>query len=207
MKKIEIKQALSFGWDTYRQYFVFFLKLLAVVLVSSLVPAWLFGKLSRGGMFLGLLMQILNVLWQSMIGMGVLKISLKIYDQQPVDIPDLWSCLPQALDYILVKFLYSMIVSIGLLLLIIPGLIWSVQFYLASFLVVDKGMRAIPALRESSTVTYGAKWDIGIFMSVALGINLVGLFCFGVGLFVTLPVTFLAGVHIYRQLLAQTQTA
>ena len=44
-------------------------------------------------------------------------------------------------------------------------------------------------------------------MSVALFINLAGIILFGVGLLITLPVTMLASVSIYRKLLAQADAS
>jgi uncharacterized membrane protein len=166
------------------------------------------GKMTAalGGAF-ALPLQIINIVWQCVLGMGLLKICLKLLDQKPVNLPDLWSTMPLALDYILVKLLIGLIVTIGLILLVIPGLIWSMQYYLASYLVVDRKLRPMAALRTSSQITSGAKWDLGIFASLVLLINFVGLMFAGIGLMVTVPVTMIASLHVYRQLLSQSEAA
>jgi uncharacterized membrane protein len=177
-------------------------------MIISIVPAVLIGKIATAtGLYLGIPLQFLNVAWQSIIAMGLLKICLKLYDKQPVDFPDVWSCVPQTLDYVIVKILYGLIFTLGLILFIVPGLIWWAQFYTASFLVVDRGTKALDAFKTSSKITNGAKWDLGVFASVTLLVNLLGALLFGVGLLVSLPVTTLAGVFVYRKLLEQTEAS
>lgn len=207
-KTIDIKASLQFGWDTLTANASFFLKVLVALIVLAIIPGMIIGKIATAmGVYLGIPLQFLNLVWQSILGMGVLTICLKLYDHKPVEIADLWSCVPKTVDYIVVKFLFSVIVGIGFVLLIVPGLIWSMQFYLASYLVVDRGTGAIAALKGSSVITNGAKWDLGVFASVVLGINIVGILCLGVGLMITLPMTMLASVFIYRKLLAETEAS
>src|SRR5262249_55488187 len=121
-KSIDIKGSLVFGWDTLKAQWVFFLQALLVLILISIIPAMILGRIAAAvGSYLGLPLQFLNLVWQAVLGMGVLTVCLKLYDHKPVAIPDLWSCLPKTLDYIVVKFLYSLIVGIGLVLLIVPG--------------------------------------------------------------------------------------
>jgi uncharacterized membrane protein len=204
MKTFSMSDALQFGWNTLRDNIAFFLKLLIALALVAIVPAMIITKLAAMLGPLGLIIHFLNLVWQSILGMGVLKIMLKLYDHAPVSVSDLWSTLPLVLDYIVVKFLFGVIVTVGIILLIIPGMIWGVQFYLASYLVIDKGLSPVPALKASSAITYGAKWDLGVFASVVAAVNLLGLICAGVGLIITLPITMLASVYVYRKLLEQT---
>ena len=204
-KTFSIKEALTFGWETLQANVVLYLKLLALLIVISLIPAMILGKIATAaGGAMPILLQFLNIVWQSVVGMGVLKIGLKLYDKQPIELSDLWSSAPLILNYLITKILFSVIVAIGLILLIVPGLIWLMQFYVCTYLVVDRGAKPIAALKASSAVTQGAKWDLGLFTTVSALINLGGFLLLGVGIMVTLPVTLLASVHIYRTLLSKT---
>jgi uncharacterized membrane protein len=207
-KTFSIKEALRFGWDTLQVNVVLYLKLLAVLIVLSLVPALILGKIATaaGGLF-GIALQFLNIVWQSILGMGVLKICLKLYDKQTVEFSDLWSSAPLILNYLITKFLFSGIVLVGFILFIIPGMIWLMQFYMSTYLVIDRGATPMQALKASSAITSGAKWDLGAFTTVSALLNIAGLLALGVGIMITLPVTMLASVHIYRTLLAKTPTA
>src|SRR5437868_2365518 len=97
-KSIDIKASLHFGWDTLTANTAFFLKLLVVLIGAAIVPAIILSKIgAAAGPSLGLPLQFLNLVWQAILGMGVLTICLKLYDRTPVDISDLWCCLPKTL--------------------------------------------------------------------------------------------------------------
>ena len=207
-KKVAISDALKFGWTTLQANAVFFLKLLALLIAISIIPAMLLGKvITMAGMWLGVPLQFLMLAWQMILAMGLIKICLKFIDGQTPELSDLWSAANQVLNYAAVKFLFTLIVAVGLILLIVPGLIWMMQFYLAGYLVIDKGFTPIKALKASSTITHGAKWDLGLFTTVIALVNVAGIIVLGVGLLITLPITLLASVYIYRQLLQQTETS
>jgi uncharacterized membrane protein len=205
-KTIDIQGALKFGWETLRNNFGFFLQTLVVLVVAAAIPAWLIGLVTaKAGTLLVLPLQLLNLVWQSLLGMGVLTVCLKFEDGKTPTLSDLWSSLDRALDYIVVKFVVGVIVMIGLILLIVPGLIWGLQFYLATYLVVDRRASVVDALKGSSAITRGAKWNLAGFAGAMFLLNLVGLLCLGVGVLITLPITMLASVHVYRKLLAATE--
>ena len=63
-------------------------------------------------------------------------------------------------DYFLVTALVSMGTSIAMLLLIIPGIVLSIAWSIATLLVVDKGLNPTAALTKSNNLTYGKKWTI-----------------------------------------------
>jgi len=207
-KLIDPGEALRFGWATLKENFVFFLQAFVVLVAAAVIPTMIVNRIMvSSGAAIGAPLQFLNLIWQAILSMGILKICLNLVDRQPARIQDLWSSLPQTLDYILVKFLFTMIVTVGLILLIVPGLIWSIQFYVAHYLVVDKHLGCVQALRGSSQVTNGRKWDLAMFAGTMLLVNLAGVIFFGVGIFVTLPITMLASVFVYRKLLAHTSLA
>jgi uncharacterized membrane protein len=57
----------------------------------------------------------------------------------------------------------------------------------------------IQALKESKRLTSGVKADLFLFTLLTFGINLLGAIALGVGLLVSLAITYFAIAHIYRQ--------
>ena len=88
----------------------------------------------------------------------------------------------------------------GLILLIIPGIIWAVRFSFSFYIVVDTKVGPVIAMKESYAITKGKFWKLLLFWIVVGLVNLLGLICLGVGLFVSVPVTTLASVYVYRWL-------
>jgi uncharacterized membrane protein len=94
-----------------------------------------------------------------------------------------------------------------MLLLIVPGIIWGIKFCFFDYFVVDKRLGPIEALKRSSAITRGVKWDLFVFFLMLTGINLLGAFCLLIGLFAAIPTTMVAQAFVYRRLLAQTEIA
>jgi uncharacterized membrane protein len=76
------------------------------------------------------------------------------------------------------------------------------MFMFTMFIVIDRGLGPIVAMKESRRITRGYKWQLLGFVLVLTLINLVGALAVLVGLLVTIPVTSLAFVHAYRALTA-----
>jgi uncharacterized membrane protein len=74
------------------------------------------------------------------------------------------------------------------------------MFLAAPYLVVDKKMGPIEALKESKKLTEGKRMQLFYFVLAILGINLLGTLALGIGLFVSIPVSMLAMVHVYHTL-------
>jgi uncharacterized membrane protein len=91
------------------------------------------------------------------------------------------------------------------ILLVIPGIIWSIRFHFFSYLIVDKGVSPIEALKKSSKITKGTKWDLFLFGILLVFINILGALALLVSLFVTMPATMVANAFVYRKLLSQEE--
>jgi uncharacterized membrane protein len=87
-----------------------------------------------------------------------------------------------------------------MLLLIVPRIIFALMFMFATFIVIDRELGPINAMNESARIAKGYKWQLFGFTLVLVLINLLGLLALVVGLLVTVPVTSLAFVHVYRVL-------
>ncbi len=75
---------------------------------------------------------------------------------------------------------------------------------LSSYLVVDKNMGPIESLKVSWAVTQGARWQLCCFGGLIVLLNLAGLLCLGLGLIITVPVSWIAGAYVYDRLAGQT---
>jgi uncharacterized membrane protein len=154
--------------------------------------------------FIALLARFAVQMW---ISMGVLSFALKAHDDiEHVSLTDLWHPRP-FWKYTGTSILFGIIFLVGLVLVVIPGIIWGIMFGFAVYLTIDKNMWPVEALKESKRITYGYKWELlllGIFSAL---IAVLGLICLGVGLLVAYPVLILANVHAYRTLEARSKNS
>lgn len=203
-KKFVISEAVQFGWDTTKSNIGFFIGLLIVVGLIEYVPDTIATIIEADAPVLSISIQIASFVLSVIIGMGLIKICLRFCDGEKGEFSDLFSCYPLFFKYLVGSILYGLIVAVGLILLIIPGIIWAIKFQFFDYLIVDKGLGPIDALEKSSEITRGVKWDLFLF-AILLGIiNLMGFLCLLVGLFVTIPITIVAMAFVYRELLPET---
>jgi uncharacterized membrane protein len=132
--------------------------------------------------------------------LGFVHLALRAVDGELVRLRQLLEPLPLFFHYLLAAMLYTLIVAGGLLLLVVPGIIWAVRYGAFAFVVVDRKLDPIAALRASARLTRGHTPRLLTFGLLLLGINVAGALAFGVGLFVTLPTTMIAAATGYRRL-------
>jgi len=69
-----------------------------------------------------------------------------------------------------------------------------------SFIVIDRALGPIDAMKESKRITSGYRWRLLGFVLLLALINLAGVIALVVGLLVTVPVTSIAFANAYRVL-------
>jgi len=194
-------EAIRFGWNTMASNLGFFIGLQIVVGLVYLVPA-IFAQWSKEVFpLLYFLVSFFSVFLNMVIQMGLIRIALTFCDGKKGHISDLFSCLPLFFKFLLGSILYGLIVLGGTILLIVPGIIWGIQYMFFSYFIIDEDLGPMEALQRSKVITQGAKWDLFLFGLLLAGINLLGALCLLVGLIATIPATMLAFAFAYRRLL------
>lgn len=148
-----------------------------------------------------------NLLWtlvymaiQFILSMGVINAYLQITRGKKVTMETFTSIVPKIVNYFIAQILMIFIVLGGFLLFIIPGIYFSLKFMYAPYLVIDKGMGPIEALKASGQITHGVKWDMIGFMAAAAILMYSGILALFVGLLITMPVATLSYVILYNKL-------
>lgn len=209
-KYFNFSDVLEYGWRVMKANFWFFVGVGVVFLIASYLPA--IARMVVASMDLPraynitaeILFQILGWVVSIVLGIGLIKIALSFCDEQRPEFGTLFAARGCFWRYLGAMIVYTLIVGVGFLLLIFPGVIWAIKFCFCYYFVVDKGLGPIEALKASSRTTMGVKWELFGFGILCFFINILGLLCLVVGIFVTFPVVLVANALIYRQLLAQT---
>lgn len=189
------KEALKFGWENFKKKGWF---LVGVTLVFYLIAIGA-TLIAQGYPILG---NIIGILIQWWVAFGMISILLGIYNGKEVSFKDLFSTdWKRVWNYMLGTIIFSVIILVGFILLIVPGIIWSLKYQYFSYLIIEKNMKPIDAIKRSGKMTYGHKWNIFLFMLLTTLISLLGLIVLGVGLLVAIPVVMLANVWVYKWLL------
>lgn len=195
---LPVRSCIRYGWETFkkRPWFLIGAGLL-IALVNIIISgpddpqAWSLVTVALG---------ILSYLVSTFVQLGATNLSLRAHDAvETASFKDLWRP-GDYLRYLGTVVISTVLVVAGFILLIVPGIVIALGIMLAQYLVVDKGMRPIAAIKESWRLTKGNKWRLFLLMLALLGLNILGLLALVVGLLVTLPVSVIALVHAYRTL-------
>jgi hypothetical protein len=107
------------------------------------------------------------------------------------------------LPAMLIGLLVSLAAAVGYVFLFVPGLLVLALYLFPLLLVVDRRMGFWDAMEESrKRVQHDIVGFLG-FVLALIGINILGAACLGVGLFVSLPVSWCAIALAYRELWAE----
>lgn len=179
---------------------VFFICLLVLAMVISYTPVVLANTLRGKAPFLSFVFNVISYILGVIVQMGLIKVSLGFCDAGKSNFGDLFAPTHLFFKFFFGSILYFLIVVGGLILLIVPGIIWAIKFQFYNYLIIDRGLGPIEALKKSAELTEGVKWDLLAFDLTFGIINVLGALCLVVGLFATVPTTMIAMASVYRKL-------
>lgn len=155
-----------------------------------------------------LIVALISTLISVVFRMGYLNLTLDAARNKEVYYKTILNqvSLKKAYRFLIANFLVALNVVIGLILFIIPGILYALKYYYVSYLVVDKDMKPIEAMKESSKLTKGVRFKL-LGMSFVFGlISLLGVIVFGVGLIPASIVVSLANAYVFNKLLEQSES-
>jgi len=204
--RFDIADAFGVGWRTFVANVVpMALYALAVFAVSVIVNLIL-GQPT--GFFASLFSTILMFVIGQLMAIGWLRIALDAIDGRPVSADRIRESFGVLVPYLIGAIIFGIAVSIGMVLLIVPGIIVILVFGFYGWIIVD-GVRkdAIEALRRSAEITRGERLHLFVFGILLMLFNILGLIVLVVGVLVTSAISVLAVAHVYRQLEASAAGA
>jgi len=195
-------EAIKFGWDITKKNIYFFIKvflLINAILLSLLSLREFFKNISLLNFSFSLLITILEMIFS----LGFIKIALKFYDNEKPEIYDVFFFKYRIfLKVFLASILYLIVVVFGLLLLIVPGIIFAIRLWFFEYFIVDKNLGVIESLKKSWEITKGNALNLFFFLILLALINILGFLALIIGLFLLIPILFLAPAFVYQKFLA-----
>ncbi len=196
--RIEIGEAFAYGWRKLMANAGPWMLLTLAGLVAGSLLGWL-SELARNTP-LALLFGLANFVVVNVIAFALITMAVDAVHGRAVRVPDVRDRVDAVVAYLVATFLYGVAIAFGLVLLIVPGIIFLVAFYFYGYAIVDEGADPVTALRRSRELTRGRRGRLFLAGLVAVGVNILGGMAFGIGIVLSYPITVLAAAHVYRQL-------
>ena len=197
---ISVGQAVNFAWPTLKRRFGLFASILLTIF-----GAWVTLELAvvageRFGLVWWAAAHLVFLVFFAAVQVGLLNACLVLYDGGEPTFADTFRYLALAPTFLAGQAAYWLMVVVGLLLLVIPGLYLGVGYGLFGFCLASGEADLLHSFRRSALLSAGAKAPLlGIWTSL-LVLNVLGASLLGLGLFLTLPLTVLIMTAVYRQL-------
>jgi uncharacterized membrane protein len=138
-------------------------------------------EMECAGAMLGFMSVIYVVLLLNPLEFGVDYAYLKAARGDKLEIKDMFASFQNYWHAVLASLLTGIIVMLGFFLLIVPGIIFACRLAFVPYLVVDRKMETIEAVKESWRMTRGHANKVFLMGLLAIPIVLVGLVCLVVG--------------------------
>jgi len=201
-----VKNSFVHGWSSFLRRPWFMIASVLIVFVVSAISGAVAQSASAAAdpntAFLFNAIDFLVV--QMFVSMGLIAWSLRASENvEGAHLAHLWA--PQRyFKFLATSIVVTIIELIGFALLVVPGIIASVLLLFAPYIVMDRNLGPVEAIQRSFAVTKRHFWSVLLFLVAALAVNIGGALLFGIGLFVTIPVSVIAIAHAYRTLSSQT---
>ena len=196
-----VRSSYKNGWRQIKKYFLELLLINIIGIVIGL-PSGMFripvDEAGAGAVVLGIFGLAYGLLLVSPIDYGVSFANLKAARGDRLEIKNMFEVFKNYINAVLAGLLVTVIVVIGLVLLIVPGIIFACKLAFTPYLVVDRKMEVIEAVKESWRMTGGYSWKVFLIGLLAIPIAIAGLICFGIGIIFAIMWIRLAFASLYH---------
>jgi hypothetical protein len=195
-------RSYSIAWKVIWVYFVELLVISIVYVVLSGPVSFFQWKVDSFEWFLVPLVMFAiayGIFVAGPIGYGTKWVYLKAIRGERIEIRDMFVVFQKNYwNVVIANIVVGVIVGLGIVMLIVPGIIFACRLAFVPYLVVDREMDVMDALRVSWDMTRGYGWQIFIMGFLAFWIVIGGLICLVVGVFISLMWISAAFATIYH---------
>lgn len=201
----------------WKHLWKFFIELLLVSIVATLIALPSIGlSIDEVGEFIGerFSLDLFFIRFQGPWGYFIFALAYFLLLQQPIEYGAAFAFLLAARgesfevkrmfevfknwgNAVLANILQAVIVGVGVVFLIVPGIIFGCKLAFVPYLIVDRRMDAVAAIKESWRLTSGHAWKVFGIGFVAMFLALAGLLLIGVGILLSIMWIRLASATLY----------
>jgi len=197
---VDIGGAISYGWGKFTQNAGPLIVAILFIWVATIVLSLIGIPFARGGFIVQLLWNIVVVVVSAVLSLGIVRMALALVNGQPLEMSMAVPSGPMLVPYAITGVLVGLVIGVGLVICIIPGVIAAAFLLFAHFTVLDEGLQAGDAMSRSIELVKPQFGGVLGFIVICFLINLVGALLCGLGLLVTWPLTIVAGAYVYKGL-------
>ncbi len=199
-KTFSIKESIRYGWKkTLSQPIIilYFLIAMAGTQFVEFLFNFIFSEASESiTSIVGAILTIISIVFS----IGMVRVVLNVYENKALKFENLYEDWRLIGWYILGGIINGLLVILGLVLLIIPGIFVAVRLSMWPYIMLEGESNSIEAIKKSWKLTEGKVLKlIGLYL-VQFLVVLLGIIALLVGVVVAMPVISLSLVFVYKKL-------
>ena len=201
LPRFTIADAVTYSWNACWRNFGPVMLVSLVVFVGNTILFFI--SAANSNSTLNYAFNLLGVLVDLLLVFGLIRASLQLVEGRTPSLAEAFR--PDGYGpYLVASVLFLIGTYLGLLLLLVPGIIFGIVFQFYGYVVAEHpDVPATVALRRSAQITRGARLRLFGLAVVLLFLNLAGVFLCFIGLVVTYAVSATALAYVYRLLTGQ----
>lgn len=134
---------------------------------------------------------------------GILKVALGFAFNKKAKARDFLAGFNQYVKVLIAGAIYWVIIAFGLILILIPGIIWAQQYQYYELFIIKYNCGIIESFKKSARLTEGFKADLFIYNVAAFFFGMLGLLGCFIGMYVTMPITMVCWSIIFSTLIKE----
>jgi uncharacterized membrane protein len=203
MEKINYSEILKSSWEKLIKQFWLLVGLgIGFTIIYSLLYIFAMPESGETMKLSGIIVCFLSYILLIVFTMGYMKNCFQTIDGEEPQFSAYGRASTKIITIFAASFIYSIIVAIGLILLILPGiyLMLRLNFYIAA--IVDEDAGIIDSLKRSWQITKGQVLPVFVIFLIITAISFIGTLALIVGIFIALPLAVLIECTTFRRLTA-----
>lgn len=209
--KASFKPGITSSYENgWKQLWKYFLELFVILIISWIITLpTAVGEIGDNLVVpvLGFFAILYGIFIEGPITFGVSFANLKAARGDKLIITDMFEAFRNYLNAVLAGLLTGIIIVFGLMLLIIPGIIFACKLAFTPYLVVDRKMEVMEALKTSWNMTNGHAWKVFGIGLLGIPILIAGALLFGVGIIISIMWINLAFASLYHSVSSEPATS
>ncbi len=180
-----VDSSFSNGWSRLWGNFLELLLIVVIMFVAYLPVSWSTVSEYIGvyeGFFLKIFAFVYLVMILAPLRYGADYVYLRAARGEKADVKYISESFQNYLNAVLASILAWAIIGFGIFFFIVPGIIFACKLAFVPYLIVDRKMDAVGAIKKSWNMTSGHAASIFLIYLLAIPIGIAGLLCLAIGI-------------------------
>ncbi|WP_294347779.1 hypothetical protein [Prosthecochloris sp.] len=187
--EVDPSKYLKEGWDVFKSRPGEFIAFSVIIFV-------VFGLFSR----LDFIGPLATTAIASPLFAGFIIVIFMLFKGREVQFGDFFKGFNYFLPLVLAGIVSGILIGIGFVLVLLPGIYLAVSYLFVSMLIIDYRMEFWQAMETSRQIVTKNWFSLFVFFLVLLVVNLLGMLALGIGILVTMPLSICSICVAYRDI-------